>query len=114
MAVVKCGGFRYDDGTRYIGEWNTRGQKHGMGHLLLPGERPVSQSIIFSLIKLLENNLSGSELNLFIHINFFSFFTLTLPISSTPPISDGTRYDGCFMKGLCNGLGVMTFPDGAK
>lgn len=27
---------------------------------------------------------------------------------------DGTRYDGCFVNGLCNGLGVMTFPDGAK
>lgn len=24
------------DGTRYIGEWNQKGQKHGMGHLLLP------------------------------------------------------------------------------
>lgn len=56
--VVKTGGFRYDDGTRYIGDWNQRGQKHGnvflsigkfhrksllsfspflgMGHLLLP------------------------------------------------------------------------------
>lgn len=37
LAVAKCGGFRYDDGTRYIGEWSSRGQKHGMGHLLLPG-----------------------------------------------------------------------------
>lgn len=34
--VVKCGGYRYDDGTRYIGDWNCKGQKHGMGHLLLP------------------------------------------------------------------------------
>lgn len=34
--VVKCGGYRYDDGTRYIGDWNSKGQKHGMGHLLLP------------------------------------------------------------------------------
>jgi hypothetical protein len=23
------------DGTRYIGEWNQKGQKHGLGHLLL-------------------------------------------------------------------------------
>lgn len=35
--VVKCGGYRYEDGTRYIGDWNHKGQKHGMGHLLLPG-----------------------------------------------------------------------------
>lgn len=27
---------------------------------------------------------------------------------------DGTRYDGSFLNGLCNGLGVMTFSDGAK
>jgi MORN repeat len=34
--AVKTGGFRYEDGTRYIGDWNQKGQKHGMGHLLLP------------------------------------------------------------------------------
>jgi hypothetical protein len=34
--VAKTGGFRYEDGTRYIGDWNQKGQKHGMGHLLLP------------------------------------------------------------------------------
>lgn len=32
--VVKCGGYRYDDGTRYIGDWNQRGQKHGMGSMM--------------------------------------------------------------------------------
>lgn len=36
-AIAKCGGYRYDDGTRYIGDWNNRGQKHGMGHLILAG-----------------------------------------------------------------------------
>lgn len=61
--VVKCGAFDYDDGTRYVGDWNAKGQKHGMGHLILP---------------------------------------------------DGTRYDGGFNNGLCGGLGVMCFPDGAK
>lgn len=35
--VVKCGGYRYDDGTRYIGDWNHKGQKHGVGHLILAG-----------------------------------------------------------------------------
>lgn len=34
--IMKTGGFRYDDGTRYIGDWNQKGQKHGMGHLLMP------------------------------------------------------------------------------
>lgn len=36
--VAKRGGYRYDDGTRYIGDWNSRGQKHGMGHLILAGK----------------------------------------------------------------------------
>jgi hypothetical protein len=61
--VVKTGAYRYQDGTQYVGDWNQRGQKHGMGHLSL---------------------------------------------------SDGTRYDGSFQNGLCAGLGVMCFPDGAK
>ena len=34
--MAKTGGHRYEDGTRYIGDWNQKGQKHGMGHLLLP------------------------------------------------------------------------------
>lgn len=61
--VVKCGAYDYPDGTRYVGDWNAKGQKHGMGHLVLP---------------------------------------------------DATRYDGAFTNGLCGGLGVMNFPDGAK
>ncbi|GBP40601.1 MORN repeat-containing protein 4 homolog [Eumeta japonica] len=61
--VVKTGAYKYEDGTRYVGEWSAKGQKHGMGHLALP---------------------------------------------------DGTRYDGALIAGLCSGLGVMAFPDGAK
>jgi hypothetical protein len=33
--VVKTGAYRYQDGTQYVGDWNQRGQKHGMGHLCL-------------------------------------------------------------------------------
>nr|CAD7205972.1 unnamed protein product [Timema douglasi] len=61
--VMKTGAYRYEDGTNYVGDWNPRGQKHGMGHMALP---------------------------------------------------DGTRYDGAFQNGLCSGLGIMCFPDGAK
>lgn len=25
----------YEDGTKYIGDWNDRGQKHGLGHVQL-------------------------------------------------------------------------------
>lgn len=48
--VVKTGGFRYDDGTRYIGDWNQKGQKHGMGHLLLPdGTRYGGLNLLFAI-----------------------------------------------------------------
>jgi hypothetical protein len=36
LGIAKTGGHRYADGTRYIGDWSQKGQKHGMGHLLLP------------------------------------------------------------------------------
>lgn len=61
--MVKSGAYRYDDGTKYVGDWNGRGLKHGAGSLLTP---------------------------------------------------DGTRYEGGFQNGLCYGLGVLVFPDGAK
>lgn len=61
--MVKNGAYKYEDGTRYVGDWNGRGLKHGAGSLAL---------------------------------------------------IDGTRYDGAFQNGLCSGLGVIVFPDGAK
>lgn len=30
------GGFEYRDGSKYLGDWNERGQRHGFGHLVLP------------------------------------------------------------------------------
>lgn len=36
FGAVKVGGWRYEDSTRYIGEWDQRGQKHGTGHLQFP------------------------------------------------------------------------------
>lgn len=34
--VAKNGAYKYDDGTKYIGDWNRRGLKHGAGLLVLP------------------------------------------------------------------------------
>lgn len=81
---MKTGGFRYDDGTRYIGDWNQKGQKHGMGHLLLSG----------LLIKIFFHN-SRNKISWWL-------------------VPDGTRYDGSFVNGVCSGLGIMNFPDGSK
>lgn len=86
--VVKCGGFRYEDGTRYIGDWNHKGQKHGMGHLLLSG--------------------------ILLAITCNDKFESTSTLRNFVLRADGTRYDGAFRNGLCSGLGVMHFRDGAK
>jgi hypothetical protein len=45
--VAKTGGHRYEDGTRYIGDWNQKGQKHGMGHLLLPDGTRYGMCCVF-------------------------------------------------------------------
>lgn len=34
--VVKNGAYKYDDSTKYIGDWNRKGLKHGAGLLVLP------------------------------------------------------------------------------
>jgi hypothetical protein len=65
--VVKTGGFRYDDGTRYIGDWNQKGQKHGMGHLLLPDGTRYGEFNIFlwsSDLKTYKNLLNCYKMDL--------------------------------------------------
>ena len=57
------GSYRYNDGSEYIGEWDSKGQRHGVGQL-------TSQ--------------------------------------------DGSVYVGQFQHGLCSGLGVLVFSDGAR
>lgn len=57
------GSYKYADGTQYIGEWNSKGQRHGVGQLTTP---------------------------------------------------DGSVYQGQFQSGLCSGLGLLMFPDGAR
>lgn len=57
------GSYRYSDGSEYIGEWDYKGQRHGVGQLTTP---------------------------------------------------DGSVYVGQFSAGLCSGLGVLVFSDGAR
>lgn len=80
--VVKTGGYRYEDSTRYIGDWNQKGQKHGMGHLLIP---------------------DGTRYGKIQHLK-----------CKTRKELKNVHTDGSFNNGLCNGLGVMNFPDGSK
>lgn len=57
------GSFKYADGSEYIGDWNSSGQRDGVGQLTTP---------------------------------------------------DGSVYVGQFKAGLCSGLGVLVFSDGAR
>lgn len=58
--MVKCGGYRYEDGTRYIGDWNHKGQKHGMGHLILPGKNFLNK-VFFTVFFLTHMNVNQME-----------------------------------------------------
>lgn len=84
--VAKTGGFRYEDGTRYIGDWNQKGQKHGMGHLLLPDGTRYDGSFVNGVC-------SG------------------LGIMNFP---DGSKYEGEFMQGWFHGSGIFFRSDGMK
>ncbi len=57
------GSFKYADGSEYVGEWDSNGQRNGVGQLTTP---------------------------------------------------DGSVYVGQFKSGLCSGLGVLVFSDGAR
>lgn len=95
FAVAKTGGFRYADGTRYIGDWNQKGQKHGMGHLLLPDGTRYGKFVFV----------------IFHHRSWCAIKgCLWLFIFSLPCLFQ----DGSFVNGVCSGLGIMNFPDGSK
>ncbi|CAH0668735.1 unnamed protein product [Spodoptera exigua] len=84
--VVKTGAYKYEDGTRYVGEWNSKGQKHGMGHLVLPDGTRYDGALIGGLY-------SG------------------LGVMAFP---DGAKYEGEFMQGWFHGHGVFWRADGMK
>ncbi|XP_063223066.1 MORN repeat-containing protein 4 homolog [Bacillus rossius redtenbacheri] len=84
--VVKTGAHRYEDGSRYVGDWNPRGQKHGMGHLALP---------------------DGTRYDGGFHNGLCS----GLGVMCFP---DGAKYEGEFMQGWFHGHGVFWRADGMK
>ncbi|TDG48884.1 hypothetical protein AWZ03_004787 [Drosophila navojoa] len=83
---VKVGGWRYEDASRYIGEWNQRGQKHGIGHLqFADGTRYDGQ---------FQEGLSQG------------LGCLWFP--------DGAKYEGEFHQGWFHGNGIFWRADGMK
>ncbi|XP_045533955.1 uncharacterized protein LOC106720251 [Papilio machaon] len=84
--VSKSGAYKYEDGTRYVGDWNSKGQKHGMGHLLLPDGTRYDGCLASGMC-------SG------------------LGVMAFP---DGAKYEGEFMQGWFHGHGVFWRADGMK
>ncbi|XP_071443135.1 MORN repeat-containing protein 4 homolog isoform X2 [Hetaerina americana] len=84
--VAKMGSYRWDDGSMYVGDWNVRGQKHGMGHLTLPDGTRYDGAF--------DSGLCGG-----------------LGVMRFP---DGAKYEGEFMQGWFHGHGVFWRADGMK
>ncbi|XP_063912981.1 MORN repeat-containing protein 4 homolog [Zophobas morio] len=109
QGTAHSGGFRYENGMVYVGTWNTEGQKHGYGHLLIP---------------------QGTRYDGFFHENLFTGLgLLTFPDGAKYEgefldgwyhgygvfwRADGMRYEGQFRGGKMWGLGVVTFSDGSN
>uniref|UniRef100_A0A1B6FD29 MORN repeat-containing protein 4 n=1 Tax=Cuerna arida TaxID=1464854 RepID=A0A1B6FD29_9HEMI len=84
--VVKTGAYRYEDGTRYIGDWNDKGQKHGLGQLSLPDGTRYHGTF--------HNGLCSG-----LGVMYFS---------------DGAKYEGELMQGWFHGHGVFWRADSMK
>lgn len=86
IGVAKRGAYRYEDGTRYSGDWSSRGQKHGFGRLVLPDGTRYDGCW--------QNGLcSGLGVMIF---------------------PDGAKYEGEFMQGWFHGHGIFWRSDGMK
>ncbi|XP_011502548.1 PREDICTED: MORN repeat-containing protein 4, partial [Ceratosolen solmsi marchali] len=84
--TIRIGTYRYEDGSRYIGDWNNKGLKSGFGSLLLPNGTRYDGSF--------QNGL------------YSGLGTITFP--------DGAKYEGEFMQGWFHGHGVFWRSDGMK
>ncbi|KAF6213360.1 hypothetical protein GE061_011079, partial [Apolygus lucorum] len=84
--VVKTGALSYPDGSKYYGDWNAKGEKHGMGKLKLPDATRYHGTFL--------NNLCSG-------LGVMSF-------------SDGAKYEGELMQGWFHGHGVFWRADGTK
>ncbi|XP_025204302.1 MORN repeat-containing protein 4 homolog [Melanaphis sacchari] len=84
--VTKFGAYVYEDGSKYIGDWNDRGRKHGLGHVQLKDNTRYEGGF--------SNGLCSG-----------------LGVLQYP---DGARYEGEFMEGWFHGHGMFWRADGMK
>ncbi|XP_050507010.1 MORN repeat-containing protein 4 homolog [Diabrotica virgifera virgifera] len=86
LPIAADGGHRYNDGTSYVGTWNTEGKRQGEGHLQLPDGTRYDG--------MFENGL------------FHGIGVLRFP--------DGAKYEGEFFDGWFHGYGIFWRSDGMK
>ncbi|XP_050307671.1 MORN repeat-containing protein 4 homolog [Anthonomus grandis grandis] len=86
LPLNATGGFRFKNGSTYVGSWNNKGTMQGDGHLLLPGGIRYDGCFDEGL--------------------FHGLGVLTFP--------DGARYEGEFFQGWFHGYGVFWRADGTR
>ncbi|KAG5867761.1 hypothetical protein JTB14_013837 [Gonioctena quinquepunctata] len=86
LPIAAKGGYKYENGTIYIGTWNTEGKRQGEGHISFPNGVRYDGSFE-----------DGA---------FHGRGVLTFP--------DGAKYEGEFSKGWFHGYGVFWRADGTR
>ncbi|RZC32140.1 MORN repeat-containing protein 4, partial [Asbolus verrucosus] len=84
--VAEYGGHRYENGTVYVGSWNTAGHRQGRGHLLLA---------------------EGTRYDGFFEDGLFQGLGVLT-------FSDGAKYEGEFFDGWYHGHGIFWRADGMR
>ncbi|XP_024084514.1 MORN repeat-containing protein 4 homolog isoform X2 [Cimex lectularius] len=105
--VVKTGGYVFEDGTKYIGDWNSKGQMHGLGILLLPNYTRYHGTFLANVCSGLGvmNFPDGAKYEGELMQGWFHGHGVFWR-------NDGTKYEGEFRGGRIWGLGLVTFSDG--
>ncbi|XP_037092851.1 MORN repeat-containing protein 4 homolog [Pollicipes pollicipes] len=82
----KYGSYSYPDGSSFVGEWNDKGQRHGLGHMSL------TDGAVYD----------GGFSN-----GFFNGLGVIV-------FSDGAKYEGEFAQGWFHGHGIFWRADGMR
>ncbi|XP_013775845.1 MORN repeat-containing protein 4-like [Limulus polyphemus] len=107
--VEVVGSFTYPDGMEYVGQWDEKGQKQGMGHLKFPGGTVY--------VGRFENGMPSGlgVLSFPDHAKYEGeFMQGWFHGHGTFWRNDGMRFEGEFRGGRIWGYGLVTFADGSN
>ncbi|CAH1155085.1 unnamed protein product, partial [Phaedon cochleariae] len=107
VPIVAIGGYKYKNGSIYVGSWNTDGKRQGEGHMLFPNGTRYDGNF--------ENgHFHGNGILSFADGAKYEgeFFQGWFHGYGVFWRSDGTRHEGEFRGGKIWGLGLTTFSDG--